>query len=117
MSRRLESCPRHWGFPAGNCARCQAGPVMAVPVAGSVKRMFAARTSAQDRAAREQHTQEAAQRAQALRESVEKENAPEGRTGPSILSRQGRRGGLRERKEIVARSISRAANDASRGRR
>lgn len=58
---------------------------MAVPVAGSVKRMFAARTSAQDRAAREQHTQEAAQRAQALRESVEKENAPEGRTGAGTM--------------------------------
>ena len=55
------SCPQHWGFPLGNCARC-ANPVFEVPMPGSVKRMFAARTSAQDRAIREQHEAEAAVR-------------------------------------------------------
>lgn len=87
MTTTPASCPTHIGFPAGRCARCLAGPVMAAPVPVSVRRMFAARTSAQDRAARAQHTQEAAQRAKAIREAPATQDAPAGRQEAAAMAR------------------------------
>ena len=52
MSRRLSSCEIHFGFPAGNCARCLAGPVMAVPVPESTRKMHRATTTGEARARR-----------------------------------------------------------------
>jgi hypothetical protein len=52
MSRSPASCPQHWGFPLGNCARCLAGPVMAVPVPESTRKMHRATTTGEARARR-----------------------------------------------------------------
>ena len=65
------SCPTHIGFPAGNCARCLAGPVMDVPIAGSLRRGLRASTSAESRVRRSEFDVAAQERARLARATGE----------------------------------------------
>lgn len=51
MSRGIPHCSKHFGFVLP-CARCLAGPVMAVPVPESTRKMHRATTTGEARARR-----------------------------------------------------------------
>lgn len=61
------SCSTHTGFPRDRCARCLAGPVMAVPIAGSLRRGLRASTSAESRVRRSEFDVLAQERARLAR--------------------------------------------------
>ena len=59
--RGIDHCDVHFGFPRLACARCIAGPIMDVPMAGSVKHRKP-RTSIEDVRSRRLHEAAALQR-------------------------------------------------------